>query len=95
MTSVGIRELRDKLSHYVRQVETTGEPLIITDHGRPVAELVPPAPRAPNAHLQSLYDRGLAIPARRPGAMKDWKGTGIKLPHSVVMEILDEIRDER
>jgi prevent-host-death family protein len=38
----GIRELKDNLSRYVRRTEA-GERIVVTSHGRAVAELVPPA----------------------------------------------------
>ncbi|MCF8557525.1 MAG: type II toxin-antitoxin system prevent-host-death family antitoxin, partial [Candidatus Nanopelagicales bacterium] len=38
---VGIRELKARLSHYVR-VAREGERILITDRGRPVAVLSPP-----------------------------------------------------
>ena len=37
---VGIRELRADLSRWVRRV-SEGEEVVVTDHGRPVARLVP------------------------------------------------------
>lgn len=37
---VGIRELKNSLSRYVRQVRAGGE-IVVTDHGQPVARLVP------------------------------------------------------
>jgi prevent-host-death family protein len=40
--TVGIRELKNNLSHYVRQVER-GKTISVTAHGRVVAELAPPA----------------------------------------------------
>ncbi len=42
MTSmdVGIRELRAGLSRYVERVKE-GEEIVVTEHGRPVARLVP------------------------------------------------------
>ena len=40
MSTVGIRELRDHLSQYLRRVRE-GELLVITDHGKPVGELRP------------------------------------------------------
>lgn len=45
MTSVGIRELRQRASELLRRVEA-GESIEITDRGRPVAVLspVPPGP---------------------------------------------------
>lgn len=41
MKSIGIRELRQNASRYLRLVEA-GETLEVTDRGRPVALLVPP-----------------------------------------------------
>lgn len=40
---VGIREFRAKLPAYLRQAEQ-GAPLLITSHGRAVAEIRPPSP---------------------------------------------------
>ncbi|MBM3266436.1 MAG: type II toxin-antitoxin system prevent-host-death family antitoxin [Candidatus Sericytochromatia bacterium] len=40
MTRVGIRVLKAKLSEYVA-LANSGERVIVTDHGREVAELVP------------------------------------------------------
>ncbi|HEY7691716.1 MAG TPA: type II toxin-antitoxin system prevent-host-death family antitoxin [Gaiellaceae bacterium] len=42
---VGIRELRQDLSRYLRRVRS-GERLTVTEHGRPVAVLSPWADRA-------------------------------------------------
>ncbi|MDH3208313.1 MAG: type II toxin-antitoxin system prevent-host-death family antitoxin [Gemmatimonadota bacterium] len=41
MKAVGIRELKNKLSHYVRLAEA-GESVLVTDRGTVVAELRPP-----------------------------------------------------
>ncbi|MEX2049302.1 MAG: type II toxin-antitoxin system prevent-host-death family antitoxin [Gemmatimonadota bacterium] len=41
MHAVGIRELKNRLSHYVRLVEA-GEAILVTDRGNVVAELRPP-----------------------------------------------------
>ena len=41
MTTVGIAELRQNLSEYLRRV-ARGERLVVTDRNRPVAELGPP-----------------------------------------------------
>ena len=38
---VGVRELKASLSAYLRRV-AEGDSVIVTDHGRPVARLVPP-----------------------------------------------------
>ncbi|MHB8632217.1 MAG: type II toxin-antitoxin system Phd/YefM family antitoxin [Candidatus Limnocylindria bacterium] len=38
---VGVRDLKAGLSAYLRRV-AEGETVVVTDHGRPVARLVPP-----------------------------------------------------
>lgn len=45
MTRIGIRELRQRASDYLRRVEA-GETIEVTDRGRPVA-LLTPIPKAP------------------------------------------------
>jgi antitoxin (DNA-binding transcriptional repressor) of toxin-antitoxin stability system len=34
---VGVRELKSRLSHYLRQVKA-GQAIVITEHGQPVAQ---------------------------------------------------------
>jgi prevent-host-death family protein len=41
MKTVGLRDLKNRLSEYVRQVRS-GEGVLVTDRGEVVAELVPP-----------------------------------------------------
>jgi len=43
MEQIGVRELRQHASRYLAQVAQRREPIEITDHGRPVARLVPVA----------------------------------------------------
>ncbi len=50
MRAVGIRELKNRLSHYVRLVEA-GESVLVTDRGAVVAELRPPG--APGAQAEA------------------------------------------
>lgn len=40
MRSIGVRELRQQASRYLREVER-GDAIEVTDHGRPIARLVP------------------------------------------------------
>jgi len=39
-TNVGTRELKNRLSQYMRRVKA-GETLVITEHGKPVGQIVP------------------------------------------------------
>jgi len=56
----GVRELRDRLSHYLNLVRE-GQEVTVTDHGNAVARLVPLAePRA----LDRLVAEGLVTRAR-------------------------------
>ncbi|HEV3073255.1 MAG TPA: type II toxin-antitoxin system prevent-host-death family antitoxin, partial [Thermoanaerobaculia bacterium] len=43
MKTVGIRDLKNRLSEYVREVRG-GEEILVTDRGQVVAELRPPTP---------------------------------------------------
>lgn len=60
MERVGVRELRQNLSVYLRRVRA-GESLEVTEHGRAVAILAPLAASA--GALDRLIAAGLAIPA--------------------------------
>jgi prevent-host-death family protein len=55
MTSVGIRELRQRASELVRKVEA-GETIEITDRGRPVAVLAPLPDPGPTERLRASGD---------------------------------------
>ena len=54
---VGVRELRQNLSVYLRRI-AQGETLRVTEHGHPVA-LLTPIPKTDNAVLDRLEAEGL------------------------------------
>lgn len=54
---VGVRELRQNLSVYLRRI-AQGETLRVTEHGHPVA-LLTPIPHSDNAALDQLEAEGL------------------------------------
>ena len=89
MDEVGVAELRQNLSRYLRRVER-GERLVVTDRNRPVAELGPP-PTAGRALDRLIAEGRVSRPARRG------------LPEPLVLEsdpralsrALEEIRGER
>jgi prevent-host-death family protein len=91
LLSIGIRELRQNASRYLRLVEERGEPIQITDRGRPVA-LLTPVPKTSSRYEQLVASgrirRGRGGPLPRPVPPKP----GVPLPS----EILAEMRaDER
>ncbi len=53
----GIRELKDNLSRYIRRMEA-GERVVVTAHGRVVAELV--RPTADRSNRPSQFDQMIA-----------------------------------
>ena len=59
---VGIREFRADLSRLVKLVHG-GEELVVTDHGKPVARLVP---MSGERKIDRLIREGLVIPAPNP-----------------------------
>ncbi|MGH8935913.1 MAG: type II toxin-antitoxin system Phd/YefM family antitoxin [Acidimicrobiia bacterium] len=58
---VGIRELRDHLSTYLKKVRG-GEELVVTDRGRAVARVVP---LAEERSIDRLVAEGLVTPAKQ------------------------------
>ena len=61
MRAVGVRELRDGLSRFLAEVRA-GRSITVTDHGRPVARIVPVDEPDP---LERLIAEGLLQPARQ------------------------------
>jgi prevent-host-death family protein len=65
---VGVRELRDHLSRHLAQVRS-GSSITITDHGQPIARIVPVD--RPTA-LEALRAAGKVTPGRRSkGSLPD------------------------
>lgn len=90
----GIRELKDNLSRYIRRIEA-GERVIITAHGRVVAEIVPP--RGLSESRQSEFDRLVASgvitpPAENGDPLEDCPR--IRLAPGTATALIDSVRDE-
>lgn len=83
---LGIRELRGRLTSLVRRAGS-GERIVITIAGRPVAQLGPVEPASAQVTIDDLVARGLLEPARRgdrppPDVVVDsW--TGRRLDHAL------------
>jgi prevent-host-death family protein len=60
---VGVRELRDHLSKYLAEVKA-GREVVVTDHGKPIARLVPPT--SSHDKLAQLIAEGRAQAPRGP-----------------------------
>lgn len=88
MNTVGIAELRQNLSRYLRRIEQ-GERLLVTDRNRPVAELGPP-PTTGDALDRLIAAGRVSRPLRRglPGPL-ELTGDPYALSRA-----LDEVRSE-
>ncbi len=91
MRRIGIRELRQNASEYVRAAEA-GETIEVTDRGRPVARLAP----LPKGHsmLDRLIAEGKVTPAT--GDLRDLGPPPPPTPGArPLSEIIDEMREDK
>jgi len=86
---VGVRELRQNLSVYLRRVRD-GAILEVTERGTPVARLLPLPPKSLSP-LERLIAEGRAQPATRSHRSLP---PPIRMPGVSVSRILQQMRDE-
>jgi len=86
MARVGVRDLRNGLSSYLRRAGR-GETMLVTDRGRPVARLVPPD--MPEALVRAIREGRILPPSRTwagpPRAVLPYR-KGSKLLSEIVIE---------
>ena len=99
MKSVGIKQLKARLSEFVRLAKS-GETILITDRKQVVAELGPRRRQAMpvdelSAALEELAARGdLTLPAV-PKNRWTWKVRGLGLAPGAAAALLDQVRGDR
>ena len=76
MENVGIRDLKNRLGHYLRAVRR-GETILVTAHGKPVARLVPVFPPGKRALPSDLEARLWELAAQ---GVLSWNGGTAQLP---------------
>ena len=98
MKTVGVRELKNRLSEYLREVRA-GENVLVTDRGEVIAEVSPPGHTLPDPAippgLVALVKRGL-VTLGSPGNAGPYK----KLPRSrrgrrTAAQLLDDERGQQ
>ena len=99
MEKVGIRQLKNNLSKYVRLAEG-GDVLMVTDRGRIVAELWPPGrgERRGDIHpgLLEMERKGLVRLATRPNDPSLYRRMPyVDLGGETVQDIIDFLREDR
>ena len=93
MLEIGIRALKAGLSGFVRRA-ANGETIVVTERGRPVAELVPHRSTELPGRLAELVRRGEVTLATKPPALP--KVRGRMRPGSSLSDVLiEERRHER
>jgi prevent-host-death family protein len=88
MIRVGIRELRENMAATLRQVQS-GEAVEITDHGHPVARLVPIRYRS---RYEQLVAEGRIVPADDPRGLLEYKPPPLAPGERSISDILAELR---
>lgn len=88
---VGIRELRQNLSVYLKHVREEGRAYEVTERGEAVAHLTPLPDRPMSTYERMLAD-GRITPATRP--WEDLPEPLPALPGKQLSEVLREMRDE-
>ena len=87
---VGVRELRQQASRVLDLVKK-GEVIVVTEHGKPVAEIVP----IKKTKLERLIEQGMITPAKEPFDLDFWNNTdGPRYPE-VLEQFLKERREAR
>ena len=88
MITVGIKELKNRLSHYLREIKK-GEKVVITEREKVIATIIPVERISEDSQLLSLVKEGFAV----------WKGGKpmggrhpIKIKGKTVSEIVIEDR---
>ena len=99
MKAVGIKQLKSRLSEYVR-LARAGETILVSDRDEVVAELGPPRHQRPEpdsveAVLDGLAERNLVTRASRPKKGWTWKAPSLGLRPEAARRVLDELREDR
>lgn len=97
MKTAGVRELRERLSEYLREVRG-GETVLVMDRGQVVAEIRPPGVQPEGAEeergLRRLTEQGRVRPPQRqerPRLPEPLK----KLSAEKMQQLLDEEREDK
>jgi prevent-host-death family protein len=81
METVGVRELKNRLGHYLHAVRQ-GKTLVITSRGKPVARLVPISPRGETRLPPELEERMWELTAE---GFLAWDGGRFQVPEPVAV----------
>jgi prevent-host-death family protein len=87
-TKVGTRELKSRLSEYLRRVKA-GQTIVVTERGKIIGHIVP-APLSIEERMQALEDNGFLV--RGIGKLKPHRPTIINRSDRLISDIVIEER---
>lgn len=96
LITVGVKELKNKLSSYLREVRR-GARILVSDRNAVVAELREPVapyglPESANPVVSKWVEQGTLVPPSREKA--ELPQSPVKMPRGSAVELLDEDRRE-
>jgi prevent-host-death family protein len=99
MKVVGIKQLKARLSEYVRLAKA-GDTVLVTERDEVVAELRPARRQRPVADrleelLDSLAAAGEISRAAQPKGDWTWHSRGLGLPDGAAQALLEQLREDR
>jgi prevent-host-death family protein len=86
MEQVGVRELKNRLAHYLRTVRK-GRSIIVTKRGEPIARLVPLPPPGHSSLPPSIENRLWELTSE---GLLTWSGSPFQLPESAAVNPSDD-----
>lgn len=87
---VGVREFRDRLTHFLKRVRA-GKELILTDRGKPIAVIKPFSAKDPwEQQLIEMEAKGLIRRPTKPGPIR---GCRVKMKGKLLSQMVIEERE--
>jgi len=93
MAQVTVSELNQQTARVLERIKA-GESVEVSEYGRPIARIVPIAPRTGVPLLDELIEQGRAIPAAMPGPIQPTPPTTIADGGKQLGDVLAEMRDD-
>ena len=88
---ISIRDLHARTGHFVRKATISG--VVVTDRGRPIAEIRPISTLSEDARKIPYFARRTLIPSFKK--LTERRTLSPKKGQKSIDEILDEVRDDR
>lgn len=91
MRKIGLKALKDHLSEYIGLAEA-GETIVVTNRGKPVAEINPPQP----PKNESVIERGIREGWIRPAVRgPDWPPKPVPIEGYTLEQLLADLDEDR